>query len=213
LVFDLNIGLVRAAPLTVALALGASVLALVRGMSRLRIVAAWTLVAGMALVCSGMANWNHGTSGPSRYALWIFPLLVGIVTETGAAVRSAVAVGLGWAAVVVQGVIFVGHGGFAAPSDYLEHSWAAQTALRRWPALYSPSYEIFRERTLHVDASSEPDAPVIYMVDGKCRKALAQKRHAEQLRASCGPEPLAFTDFRAHVAGDANRNTWTYVDY
>jgi hypothetical protein len=213
ILYDLDLGLVRAAPLTLLLVSVLSVVALVRGTGRRPVVALWAVVLGVALACSGMADWNHGTSGPSRYALWVFPLLLAILCESSAGLPPRFLAGAGAFALAVQAAVFVAHGGYRAPADYLEHSWAAHAVLRRWPALYSPSHEIFIERTRHADVMEELTAPVIYAVDGRCRKALAQKRHAEELRRACGVEPPAFTAFRARAAESRGRSTWTYVDY
>jgi hypothetical protein len=83
------------------------------------------------------------------------------------------------------------------------------------PALYGPTHEIFIERTAHADWPHDSgDGPFVYAEDGRCRKALAQKRHAQELRAQCGSEPPAFTRFVAEVKErGGGRGEWVYVDY
>lgn len=216
LIYDLNIGLVRCAPLTVALAVAASASAVAAARARGFVVAAWALVVAMAHVCSGMADWNHGTSGPSRYTVWLFPLIVWIICEGWSRLRSLLPAVAAGAAVAAQVAVFVARGGFRAPEDHLYHSWPARLVLRHWPSLYAPTHEIFAERAGRDAWSPEDDRerPVVYAVDGRCRKALAQKRHAQSLLDLCGSEPPAFTRFQESIRErDRGRGEWTYVNY
>jgi hypothetical protein len=72
LMLDPELGLVRYAPLTVAL-FAALVVVAARRPSR-RVEGALVVVLGvMMLLCSATGNWNHGTTGPSRYVVWMFP--------------------------------------------------------------------------------------------------------------------------------------------
>jgi hypothetical protein len=216
LVYDLNLGFVRCSAITLLLALALTATAFVRRRGRGFVAAAWALIVAMAHVCSGMADWNHGTSGPSRYTLWLFPLLVWIVCDAGARARSALPAAAAAAAAAAQLGVFVARGGFRAPEDYLQHSWAARVVLARRPALYSPTAEVFAERTSHRDWHPELDReqPVVFTAGGRCRKALAQKRHVDLLRAACGPAPEEFARHvdrvREHGTG---RGIWMYVDY
>jgi hypothetical protein len=105
-------------------------------------------------------------------------------------------------------------GGFFSTCDYLEHSYAARFVLDRWPRLYRPLPEVFAERTTGQEIQ-ELDALVVYRSAGRCRKALARWRHAEELEALCGPHPPAWASFfqtRPPGGRDAKR-TWVYVDY
>ena len=178
----------------------------------------WALFAGMAFACGTAANWNHGTSGPSRYAIWLLPFVLEIFTRTlepGVAsptVRSTY-VGLATLAVVVQAGICAGRGIEGAP-DHLVHSDAAMAVLRRAPALYNPSLEVFAERTLgrEIRGDDVPEgAPVVFRRDGRCHKALTQKRLWPDLLALCGEPPRA-PDFKA-LARANRRDEWVYVDY
>ena len=71
---DLNLGLLPYLPLTLMLWLVAGLVSLARPRT-----GAWVefvlLPAVMAVSCTVTSNWNHGTSGPSRYAVWLLPLL------------------------------------------------------------------------------------------------------------------------------------------
>jgi hypothetical protein len=215
LLYDLNIGLIAYVPLTLMLAVVASVVALARPCLRGMVAAAWLALVAMASVCSAMHDWNHGTSGPSRYAVWLFPLLVVLVCEIGARVGGRWMLAAAAAALAAQAAVFVARRGFAAREDYVQHSWLARFVLARWPALYAPTPEIFIERTSHHDwAEDEMVGPYVYTAGGRCRKAYAQKRHAAALLEQCGTEPPAFTAFRAEVQErSGGRKEWTYVNY
>jgi hypothetical protein len=216
LIYDPNIGFVRCSLLTLLVAFGATVAAVARRHARAFVASAWALVVAMAHVCSGMADWNHGTSGPSRYTLWLLPLLVWIICEVWAHARSVLPAAAAGAAAVAQLSVFVARGGFRAPEDYLQHSWGAHLLLTHRPSLYTPTHEIFAERTSHRDWHPEVDRvqPVLFTAEGRCLKALAQKRHAQALRATCGAEPAAFTEHQARVKErSGGRSFWMYVDY
>jgi hypothetical protein len=215
LLFDLNIGLLPYVPLTLPLALLAAAVGLARRDTRAVVLTAAAALVGMALVCSAMHDWNHGTSGPSRYAVWLFPLLVLVICDVLSRLPSSWPTAAAAAALAAQATVFVARAGLSAPEDYLQHSWASRLVLRRWPALYNPTHEIFVERTAHADWPQDSgDGPFVYAVDDRCRKALAQKKHAQALRARCGVEPPAFSGFVAEVKErGGGRSEWTYVDY
>ena len=212
--FDLDLGLVRYAPLTVLLFLAVTLIAL-----RAREGGDAGLVAVLALmmvVSSATGNWNHGTTGPSRYVVWLFPLIASVLLlgPTASALLAAprrAYPALVALAVAAQAAMAAARGGVAAPLDYLEHSAMARFVLDRWPGQYAPLPEVFRERTAHTEA--DLDEPVVYRRDGRCRKALARWRDSEALRARCGtlPEP-ARAFFAAHPPKE-DRTRWIYVDY
>jgi hypothetical protein len=172
----------------------------------------WTsLVLAMALACTLTTNWNHGTSGPSRYAIWLMPFVFAAVAREmaddrrgGRSAQVLLAV-----AVVAQAGILVARGGARSPMDYTRHSPAARFLLDRWPRLYAPSLEVFADRTLGREQA--PTGPVVYRSAGRCRKALVQKRHLGELREACGP-PAHLPDVPALRAA-RGRNVWFYVDY
>jgi hypothetical protein len=69
LLFDLNLGLMPYAPFVLAASLWYAVTA--RGCRW-----GWGLALAMAFVSTATCNWNSGTSGPARYAVWIYPLVL-----------------------------------------------------------------------------------------------------------------------------------------
>lgn len=209
LFFDLNLGLMPHVPLALLLAL-LSPLALWLYGRPVRATLGWmALAAFMALACTVTTNWNHGTTGPSRYAVWLLPFVFTVVARLAGAVEGRALAAVVMTAVVVQGAILAARGGVRAPMDYTRHSATARFVLARWPALYAPSPEIFVERTL--GREEPPKDAVIYRTEGRCRKALVQKRHLGELLEDCGPPPW-LPDVRALVAR-RGRNAWFYVDY
>jgi hypothetical protein len=173
------------------------------------------VLAAMMLLCSATGNWNHGTTGPSRYVVWMFPILASLLTLGPTAShllgRSRTWAALLSAAVVAQVAVATARGGTQSPLDYLEHSTMARAILDRWPSAYHPTEEVFRERTAHTE--TDLDGPFIHERDGRCRKALARWKHAEALRARCGPLPDAVRPFFESRPPKEEKSRWVYVDY
>jgi hypothetical protein len=211
LFFDLNLGLAPYAPLVVAL----FILSLARRGGRLLGAGRVLLLAAMAYACSVTANWNHGTSGPSRYTIWMLPvLLVGIGEadeawgdSAGAWPRRSWRV-LAAAAVAVQLLIVAGRGGLVQPPDFLSHSYAARFVLRHRPAWYNPSPEIFVPRTNGTDFN--PEAPAVYMERAECRKVWVRPAHARLLMDACGRLPDGSAEF---WKPRTDRRLWRYFEY
>ena len=114
-------------------------------------------------------------------------------------------------AVLAQVAVGAARGGVQSPLDYLEHSTMARAILDRWPAAYAPVEEVFRERTAHTEA--DLDGPFIHERDGRCRKALARWKHADTLRARCGPIPEAVRPFFESRPPKEEKSRWVYVNY
>jgi hypothetical protein len=215
LMLDPELGLVRYAPLTVGLLV--VLLPLVaRGPFRRVEGALLAVLALVMLACSATGNWNHGTSGPSRYVVWLFPIVAYLLALGGTAMallgggRRAYAAVL-IAAVGAQVAAAASRGGVRSPLDYLDHSTLARAILDRWPAAYDPVEEVFRERTAHTEA--DVDMPLIHLRDGQCRKALARWKHAEALRARCGEIPRSARPFFDSRPPREEKGRWVYVDY
>src|SRR5262249_44973724 len=174
---------------------------------------AWGVLLAIAFACTATTNWNHGTVGPSRYALWMLPLVFDTfllplgVASLGPRLRAAV-IGLAVLALLGQAGLVAARG-LDPPEDYLEHSYVARFVLGHAPSLYAPSPEIFAERTRGTEGV--PDEPVVYRVDGRCRKVMTQKRHWSDVLALCGA-PARTPDFKT-LAAASRRGEWVYVDY
>ena len=216
LVLDPNLGLFPHAPVTLTLAVVGALVALA-GRRALPAVLVFGLLPLLMYACTANSNWNNDTSGPSRYVVWLLPLvaLVAAAETGGPSSRRLGRLGA-WVlglAVVTQAAAVLVRGGPLAPSDYLEHSPAARLVLARWPALYDPEPLVFVERTLGREGPYS--GPVIYRdAAGRCRKAWLQWRHAPALLAECGPPP---GEMAARLETNARRRDlkrqWTYVNY
>jgi hypothetical protein len=205
LLVDLNIGLLPYVPGVVVLALLA--LIVTHGRARLVVAACWTAFVAGAMGASAGIVWNFGTSGPSRYAVWLSPFLIAsasLLARTRWGVVALVTALAAQAAIVVTRLPVWGE------DDHDRHSYAAALVLRRWPALYSPHEQIFLDRT----PSLFQDGPHVFRDGPDCRKALAQKRHAEALQAACGPLPEQFVAWSREIGRmGSGRDAWRYVDY
>jgi len=206
LLLDLNIGLVPYVPGVVLLALVALVVA--RGRERLAVAACCAAFLAGALGASAGIIWNFGTSGPSRYAVWLSPFLIAAAAQLGRKRWGAVALG---AALLAQAAVLVTRLPEWGEDDHGRHSYAATFVLGRWPGLYNPHPDVFLDRT----PALFPNGPRVFRdQDGTCRKALAQKRHAGDLAAACGALPEDFVAKTAETARTGlGRAAWHYADY
>jgi hypothetical protein len=215
LMLDLDLGLVRYAPLTVLLALAFLPL-IARGRSRRLEGALLAVLAVLMLASSATGNWNHGTTGPSRYVVWLFPMIAYLLvlgpTATDLLQRRPRLFGATLiVAAAAQVVVAAARGGVQSPLDYLQHSTLARAVLDRWPAAYSPPEEVFRERTAHTEV--DLDGPFIHEREGQCRKALARWKHADVLRAHCGPLPEDMQSFFESRPPKEEKSRWVYLNY
>jgi hypothetical protein len=209
LALDLDLGLLPHTPGVVVLAFVLGFAALARGRWR-DLGTQLLLAAAVAAVASTInPNWNNATSGPSRYAVWLLPLVLWAVGTAG-----RFSVGVLAAAAALQLAILAARGGPLAPVDYLRHSTAARAAFDRWPALYSPTHEIFVERTTAREDGFPPPPFIHRDGEGRCRKALLRIRYAEALEAACGPIPPGQRGrFFPRPEDAATRNAWAYVSW
>jgi hypothetical protein len=158
----------------------------------------------MALACTPTYLWNHGTTGPSRYVVWMLPLVFYALVDTlgrAGELRRPLTGVLG-VAVALQAATVVAVGGFTPPLTQMTHTYMARFLLDHAPTLYRPSYEIFAVRTSHrmpeITYSREggyraelPPTPIIYRSEDRCRKALIRVGEAAQLEEQCGSLPAA----------------------
>jgi hypothetical protein len=216
LAIDPNLGLLAHAPLTLLLGVGGALGALRRRQVTPALLVL-VLLPLLAWATTANGNWNNDTAGPSRYTVWMLPLLAfvaaGEIALGPTRPLGRVAAWLLALAVATQAAAVLARGGPLARSDFLEHSWAARLVLDHRPSLYRPAPEVFVERTLHHEGSFE--APVVYRdASGRCRKAWLPWRHAEALVAQCGPPPGEMAKTVAANAGRREtKRDWTYVDY
>lgn len=156
----------------------------------------------MALACTPTYLWNHGTTGPSRYVIWMLPLLFFSLVEAVEEVRKTLRrmyVGVIGTAALWQAVVVVAIGGFTPPLTQMSHTRLARFVLDHAPALYNPTPEIFAVRTSHhmpeityspaTGYRAElPPTPIVYRREGRCRKALIVGNEWNELEEMCGTE-------------------------
>lgn len=216
LFFDLNIGLLPYAPIAVVMAMATLPLSFADRRWAMRTWGAATVAGLAAWTCTSTTTWNHGTAGPSRYAVWLAPFVFFMVAEASewVADRAPSSGRRAWAALVacavlVQILVVVGRGGLAQADDGERHSYAARLALRHVPAAYNPTPDIFVSRTL--GRWARPDEPAVYRDGGRCRKAWVRPRDAGLLRQVCGELPAERAFFEQR--GPDRRHSWSYVHY
>ena len=84
LAIDPNLGLLPHAPVTLALGIGVALAAHAPTAAVTRVWSA-RAAAAPAIACTANSNWNNDTAGPSRYVVWMFPLLAFAAAGGGAA--------------------------------------------------------------------------------------------------------------------------------
>lgn len=161
LFLDPNLGLVRAMPLAVLLFAGAASVAWVRVRDFPFEAALASVTFLMAFACGTTSNWNHGTIGPSRYAVWLVPCLLFPIARIGMVLTGrlrGVATAATVLAIASQAAILAARGGPLAPPDDHETSALAGLVLRHAPALYAPDPSVITARTLDQPAPRHPHA-------------------------------------------------------
>jgi hypothetical protein len=207
LLFDLNMGLFPYLPLTLLLFLGIVFYNLFKKRTFSDEAQFFLLILALLTLCASTDNWNHGTSGPARYVIWILPLLFYIITDNSVTLMKSAATKIILGSALLMQVYLVISGGFLIRGeDYLKHTAAAEFVLNHFPRLYNPSFEIFCERTMHRE--SDCVNPTIYKHDGKCKKALVNCEGLTALKSVCGESNQNFQTYCQSHYGD-----WFYVNY
>jgi hypothetical protein len=183
----------------------------------------FVLLFVMMFACTPSALWNHGTTGPSRYIIWMLPIVFYVLIDEVSRIRSArsVYVSFLWIAIVVQGLIIIGGGGFTSSVNHTRHTAAARFVLNHFPSLYNPTHEIFAARTTHLAVPVETSetfgfvvgehaTPVVYRYKGKCKKAMVKGKDEEALKDLCGCIPESK---KAFFENDDNREKTIYINY
>lgn len=204
LLLDLNIGLL---PFTPGMVLAALAAPLVCWRTERRLVLLlWALFLAVAYACTTTANWNHGTSGPSRYGVWLIPLLALCAGLVAGVTVGRVTLTV---AIFAQLIVLASRAGTWGEDDHERHSTLARATMVRVPSAYNPSPELFQGRT----PEAAPGGAYLFRTD-RCHKALAQKRHAALLQSVCGVDPPGYAARRHQIASDdRGRDAWMYVDY
>jgi len=212
LFFDLNIGLVSF--LTISLVIFFCILlsdAIYRRKFTLNLQL-FLVIIGTILISSSTINWNSGTAGPSRYAIWLLPLIFYIlVMQTGLFKRTKLRRSYMFfllIAIIIQGLIVISGGFFVCRISFIHHNPVARFVLNNYPQFYNPTYDIFCERTLNSEIYCLD--PTIYKHEGRCKKAHLTCNGLSKLHSVCGTFPDKIIDI---CFEKGNTKKHFYVNY
>ncbi len=177
---DLNQGMLPYVPLLLLLGIAGAVTALVR--RRWDAVGLAAVIAGIILLIQSAPNWNNGTAGMLRYAVWMTPLFAWLAAEqltiSRWPLRALVVAGL-----LLQAVLVFR----AGETTYVHPSPLAAWAMDRFPTLVHPEPEIFTERQVGRDGDWDTRLPVGFIgADGSMVKILAEVKSLEQIARRFG---------------------------
>ena len=204
---DLNIGLLPYIPIPLILYIWAVAADIqkkgISGFSS----QAFIVVLLMVSVTSMASNLNSGTSGPTRYNIWLLPIIFWVIAaDLKAMLKDKYLKGALAAAIVTQ-LLIMGYFGLFPGDNSVDLSYAAKLALDNVPWLYNPPPEIFCERVLQKEVAC-PD-PLVYGPNKRCVKAILTCGGLEKLRRICGAVP----DDVVHRCDLTNSSDWFYVNY
>jgi hypothetical protein len=132
--------------------------------------------------------WHYGTAGygPTRHILFILPFLIYFIVKY---LKTSKAGLLAFSIIIISQIYTLSLNGFITPKfeNTLYNSPYASFVLNNFPQLYSPTPEIFVDRTNHTDLDYITSA--IYVSDGFCKKAYILKSDIEYLKKKCGSIP------------------------
>lgn len=200
--FDLNMGLFWYAPVILILGLFFFVNSSFRNQQSLFILA---IVLVTAFFYQTNPAWHYGTAGfgPSRHAVFMLPFfLFGFISLMRPAFRYFIILII----FTLSQIIILWSNGFLTPKfqNTLYHTPLAQLVLNNKPSLYSPTGEIFVDRTNHTDLKYPSSA--IYKYKGVCKKAYMLKTDIDLLEKECG---IILSDIEKKL----DRGEGFYVDF
>lgn len=152
-----------------------------------------TLVMG--IIASGSTNWNHGTEGPSRYALWIvlpvciYLLLIFLPKLNDLFRKKSMFFSISLLCFVL--LFSVSYFFPAENKSFLDNTTLGKFILTNFPAFYNPSEEIFAERVAHREDVPDTEGIIYAIGEGNCRKALITdyQGNADKLEPVCKKKP------------------------
>ena len=129
-------------------------------------------VLAVFLSCTTV-NWNAGSSTLMRYGTWIYPMAAYFITRRMTRFAPTAMMAL---LCVVQAIAV---GGVSGNGKYLRHNALADFVLRKWPAVYVPEREIFRERTSHKNGAKK--GPFVFADGNTAMKMLVRREERPEL--------------------------------
>lgn len=135
-----------------------------------RISLIWIITLVLAFASTTTGNWNCGMMYLFRYAIWIIPLfilIVSLITEYNSNYLVSLIL---LTALISTGGITIGclidHRG----DNYLTFNQLSKSVMVICPACYNPDYEIFGERSLYTEYSYEDGFPYFVTYKNNIRK-------------------------------------------
>jgi len=179
LIFDLNIGVFPYIPIIFLISAILFVYLLIKKRDLRLILLTYAIgVLIMLALSSSTTNWNHGTTGPTRYVLWsVIPFiflifyLFALNYKFSKKVIVSISIGLIFNAMIIGAVFLPG-----VSFGNTNHSYLATFVLDNFPAIYSPTYEIFAERTLGDERIDSANTLIIY---ADCKKILYKGEYVD----------------------------------
>ena len=147
-----------------------------------------------ALGASAGILWNFGTSGPSRYAVWLSPFLIASAAQLSRRRWGSIALA---GALAAQATVLVTRLPVWGEDDHAQHSYAARFVLSRWPASYNPHQDIFRDRT----SPLFPNGPRVFRDGaGTCRRPWPRSATRKTWRRPVAPAAEQFPRWSREIA-------------
>ncbi len=211
LLFGLDLGMLPFIPIALLLMLGLVAWATWKEHGRAFETQIFVALLTLLASCSSVDNWNAGTVGPSRYVVWMLPLVfLPLVLRVPMLwshrwARGLLVIGVALQAAIVGSVLWRSDRGFPTYVDNDRFSSISKFTLNHLPSLYNPDFQTFCERTL--GGGAECLDPTVFRVGDKCRKAAVTCNGLALLKEQCGAptnEPNC---------SEQKNGTWQYVNY
>lgn len=150
----------------------------------------------MLAFSASTTNWNHGSSGPSRYVIWsILPIgiffILELIQNLGKFKRintkRFIVVILVLSIIYCSAILFLG--GDLVPNGRFGNGGFnifQRIVMNYFPGIYNPDIQIFQSRAeCNFTAEGCEDNIWIYYKNGRCRKALVKNGFEDELNVLC----------------------------
>ncbi|MCS7317931.1 MAG: hypothetical protein NZZ41_06475 [Candidatus Dojkabacteria bacterium] len=154
----------------------------------------------MLAFSSSTLNWNHGTTGPSRYTIWsilptgIFFLIeiiekLSITKQVNKKIKKAFTFYVLICILYSISIVLIGFS--ISRFGHLGFNIFQRILLSHIPQIYNPSPQIFIERAIgmEIDANYDYDKIFIYFIDKQCQKSITSIQHISELEKICNKKP------------------------
>lgn len=212
LFFDLNFGMILFVPLLLLLFFPLAGYGFFKTPHKSILYLGILLV--MAVFCSFQSNWNSGTAGINRYAVWMTPLLIYFVVFETAEFSSPVLRRVFSGGLLLSGAvtfwIVCAQGLFLCTQKYTEFTPLSKYVMGNFPALYNPQHEIFAERVTGLDG--EPyltSPPKIFCKGNSIKKILMNNDYIDAMKTTVAEADWG--NFEKKL--DLEQTGWYYINF